>query len=306
MDTIERSVQAYRVEANIGFSEIKNVVDYISSLRNENPSNVLLDIDSGTDFLFLSDNGLRYKGDVESLWIKFGWARRRGLPETLDTKTGQTEVLRLPSGVYLFEPAHFVIFEYNDNVILLHEYNQYAPRPTRLCHYIAEFYKRMKNNLDLKVKISLRHMFVKNLDELLRGYDIVKSIRIELETSGIKVASRVLGESETVLEFLSKTFKPSTIVLGWKSAPKGELEISIDDILNMFYELEPHLKTFKVRVKRSVLGRSIEIDLKKSVLTFRRYIKLARDEQGNLLRSTDTSDAVNVLVDTITEVLNQL
>lgn len=96
-------------------------------------------------------------------------------------------------------------------------------------------------------------MFVKNVEELLRGYDIVKSIRIELETRGIKVASRVLGESETVLESLSKMFKPSTIVLGWKSAPKGELEISIDDILNMFYEFEPHLKTLRYESRRAFL-----------------------------------------------------
>ena len=107
------------------------------------------------DFLFLSDNGLRHKGDVESLWIKFGWARRRGLPETLDAKTGHTEVLRLLNGVYLFEPAHFVIFGYGDNIVLLYKYNQYAPRPTRLCHYIAEFYKRMKNDPNLKVKFIL-------------------------------------------------------------------------------------------------------------------------------------------------------
>lgn len=50
----------------------------------------------------------------------------------------------------------------------------------------------------------------------------------------------------------------------------------------------------------------MEIDLKKSALVFRKYIKLARDENGNLLRSTDTEDAIRVLVETVSDVLSQL
>jgi len=143
------------------------------------------------------------------------------------------------------------------------------------------------------------------VENLLKAYDIVKSIRIELTQSALKIVSKVLGESETALESISK-YRAETIVLGWKSAPKEELEITIDELLNMFYELEEHVKTFKVWVKKGRFGRSEEIDLKREALVFRKPVKLARDEQGNVLRSTDTESAVSALIGTIDEVLDQL
>jgi len=74
----------------------------------------------------------------------------------------------------------------------------------------------------------------------------------------------------------------------------------------MFYEIEEHVKTFKVWVRKGHFGRSVVIDLKRGALVFTKSVKLARDEQGNLLRSTDTKSAVNTLVETIDEVLSQL
>lgn len=305
IDSIERSIQAFRIDGSLGFSDIKNIVTYISRLRAENPSKALLDKGNGIDFLFLSNNGALHRNNIEGLWLKFGWARRRGLPETLDAKTGRTEVLRLPTGIYLFEPSHFIIFEYNNTIILLYEFNQYAPRPTRLCQYLIEFFKQQLGKPNLNVKIYARRMFVRDVERLLEGYDTVKSISVELKASELGVLNRVLGESETILESLHR-FGSSRITIGWKSDPRGELEITIGDILNMFHELEPYTTSFKVRVKRGLIGGSTQIDLKKQALAFRKRIKLARDEQGNLLRSTDTNSAIEVLADTITEVISQL
>jgi len=307
MDTIMRSIHVYKIETQLKFDENKSVVDYISNLRSKNPGDALLDVGSYIDFLFLSNYGnFKHRNGIEGLWIKFGYARKHGWPEALNASTGRTEVLRISGNVYLFEPSHYIMFEHNGNIVLLHEYNQYAPRPNRLCYYIEEFYKRMKNAPDLKIRMSPRHVFLRDVEKLLRAYEVVKSIHIELEQSAAKIVSKVVGESETMFETLSSKFGSKKLGLYWRSAPREELKISIDELLNMFYELEEHVGAFKVRVKKGRFGRSIEIDLKKEALIFRKPVKLARDEQGNLLRSTDTESAVSVLVETIDEVLNQL
>jgi len=306
IDTIMRSIHVYKIDTQLKFDEIKSVLEFVSNLRSGNPADALLDVSGGTDFLFLSSHGnFKHRGGIEGVWVKFGWARKRGWPEALDASTGRTEILRISGNVYLFEAAHYVMFEHNGTIVLLHEFNQYAPRPNRLCNYIEEFYKRMKNAPDLRIKIIPRRLFLRNVENLLKAYDTVKSIRIELTRDAIKFASRALGESETHLEHLFK-FESKSLELRWKSAPREELEITIDELLNMFYELEEHVKTFKVWVKKGRIGRSVEIDLKRAALVFRKPVKLARDEQGNLLRSTDTERAVSALIETIDEVLSQL
>jgi len=303
---IMRSIHVYRIDTQLKFDEIKSVLEFVSSLRSKNPAGILLNASTGTDFLFLSNHGDFQHSGINGVWIKFGWARQHGWPEALDANTGRTEVLRISGNVYLFEPTHYVMFKYKDDLVLLHEFNQYAPRPNRLCNYIEEFYKRMKSEPGLRIKIVPRRLFLRNVENLLKAYDIVKSIRIELTQSATKIAGKFLGGSETLLEHIFKKFGAKTIALSCKSARGEELKITIDELLNMFYELEEHVESFKVCVKKSVFGRCVEIDLKKAALTFRKPVKLARDEWGNLLRSTDTGSAVRTLIETIDEVLGQL
>jgi len=306
IDTIMRSIHVYKIDTQLKFDGVKSVLEFVSNLRSMNPADVLLDAGGGIDFLFLSNHGnFRHRDGIDGMWIKFGWARKRGWPEALDARTGRTEILRISGDVYLFEPTHYIMFEHNGSIVLLHEFNQYAPRPNRLCNYIVEFYKRMKNAPDLRIRIIPRRLFLRNVENLLKAYDTVKSIRIELTRSAAKIAAKVLGEGETALESLFK-FESESLELRWKSAPREELEITIDELLDMFYELEEHVRTFKVWVKKGRFGRSVEIDLKREALIFRKPVKLARDEQGNLLRSTDTESAVSALIETIDEVLGQL
>jgi len=307
LDTIMKSIHVYKINTQLKFDEVRSVFDFISNLRSGNPANILLDTGDGTDPLFLSiHENFKQRSGVEGVWVKFGWARRHGWPEALDASTGRTEVLRISGNVYLYESTHYVMFEYDGNIVLLHEYNQYAPRPSRLCYYIGEFYKHMKNAPDLRIRITPRRLFLRNVENLLKAYDVVKSIRIELTQSAAKIVGKFMGESETILESIFKKFGAKTIALSWKSARRGELEITIDELLSMFYELEEHVESFKVCVKKRGIGPCNEIDLKSEALTFRKPIKLARDEQGNLLRSTDTKSAVDTLIETIDEVLDQL
>jgi len=144
----------YKIDTKLKFDEVKSVLEFVSNLRSRNPADVLLDVGGGIDFLFLSDyNDFKHRGGIGGVWIKFGWARKRGWPEAFDASTGRTEVLRISGDVYLFEPTHYIMFEHNGSIVLLHEYNQYAPRPNRLCNYIEEFYKRMKSTPDLRIRI---------------------------------------------------------------------------------------------------------------------------------------------------------
>jgi len=308
-DTIMKSIHVYKIDTQMKFDEVKSVLDLISNSRNMNPAEILLDTGNGTDFLFLSSHrNFKQRGSIEGVGVKFGWARKHGWPETLNANTGRTEVLRILGDVYLYEPTHYVMFEHDGSIVLLHEYSQYAPRPNRLCYYIGEFYKHMKNAPDIRIRIIPRRLFLRNVENLLKAYDAVKSIRIELtlSQSGEKIGNKFIGESVTAWEPIFKKFGAKTVALSWKSARRGELEITIDELLNMFYELEEHVESFRVCVKKWGFGPCNEIDLKREILTFRKPVKLARDRQGNLLRSTDTESAINTLIETIDEVLNQL
>jgi len=175
-----------------------------------------------------------------------------------------------------------------------------------LCYYLEYFYKLMRNDSKLKIKMSPRQVFVKDVENLLRAFNFVKSLHIELMPSAAQIAGRVLGESETLLQSLSSKFKSKSLLLRWKSSPGGKLEITIDELLDIFHQLEEGVISFKVQVKKELWGQSVEIDLMKSALIFKKPIRLAKDAQGNLLRSTDTDDAVNVLYQTIDEVLPHL
>lgn len=304
-DAIERSIFAYRVETNISFNDIKSTIDFISSLRSEVPKEALLDVGLGQQYLFLSDSGsMPYEG-MDLVWVKFGWARRAGLPETLDVSTGRVDVLRLSGEVYIYEPTHFLLFNKGDEIFMLSEYNMFAPRASRLCQYIAEFYKRMKKDVSTKVKIISRLLFAKNVEQLLREYEILRSISIELMPSGAKSLARVLGQNESVLQQLLGSFSARTTTIRWKSERGESLAITIDKVLEIFNELYQDVESFRVKVVKR-LTRPVEIDLKKNVLIFRKYIKLARDENGNPLRSSDTKDAIRALAEIVSDLLNQL
>lgn len=304
-DAIERSIFAFRVETNINFEDIVSTINYVSSLRNSVPKEALLDVGLGSQYLFLSDSGIIPREDMNLVWVKFGWARRTGLPETLDVSTGRVDVLRLSGEVYIYEPAHFLLFNKANETFMLSEYNMFAPRASRLCQYIVEFYKKMYKNVDINVRMYSRYLFVKNIEQLLKEYDIVKSLSIELEPSGAKSLGHVLGLNESVLQQLLGNFSARRATIKWKCERGGNLEVTIDKVLEIFNELQHDLKSFRVKVGR--FGKKpIELDLMKSILVFRKYIKLARDENGNLLRSTDTKDAIRVLAETVDDALSQL
>ena len=310
VEYIERSIQAYRVESSIDFDEIKNVIKYIYNIKRNNPNDILLDVGEATRFLYMSQSGLEYhrggyhRGEV--LWIKFGWARRSGLPETLDASTGRTEVLRLPSGIFLYEPSHFLLFPYRSYIVALYEYNHFAPRPARLCQYIAEYYKKMKGNPKARVRIYARRLFTKDIEILLREFDIVKSIRVVLTSSSVRALEEALGSGAALEQLLNQIKGSRTLAITWGSSPRTELEISIEDVLDLFRRVEDNVKSFVVSVKKGHIGRSQRIDLKKNAVIFRKRIRLARDKDGNLLRSTDTRDAIDVLKSVIDAVVNQL
>jgi len=304
-DAIERSIFAFRVETNISFNEIASTINFISSLRSTAPKKALLDVGTGLQYLFLSDSGSIPREGTDMIWAKFGWARRAGLPETLDVSTGRVDVLRLSGEVYIYEPTHFLLFNKGDEVFMLNEYNMFAPRATRLCQYIAEFYKRTKKDINVKVRVYPRLLFVKNVERLLREYETVKSISIELKPSGARALGRFLGQSESVLQQLLSSFSARTTTIRWKCERGGSLNITIDKVLEIFYELQQDLGSFRVRVGKIGM-KPVDIDLTKSVLVFKKYIRLARDESGNLLRSSDTKDAIKVLAETVNDVLSQL
>lgn len=305
LDAVERSILAFRVETSATFKEIESTIDYLLSLRNAQPKDALLDVGAGPQYLFLSDNGKISRENMNFLWVKFGWARKAGIPEILNVDTGRVDVLRLSGEVYIYEPTHFLLFYKDDDVFMLNEYNMFAPRASRLCQYIAEFYKRMKGDRDIRVRMLPRLLFVKNIEQLLRQFESVKSISIELDPSGAKALGRILNQSESVLQQLVSSFSAHTTIIKWKSKRGGNLDITIDKVLEIFYELYQDLRSFRVEVKKT-RGKSVEIDLMRNALVFRKYIKLARDENGNPLRSTDTEDAIRVLVETVRDVLSQL
>lgn len=303
MDNIEKSIHAYKLETSLDFDEIKNIINYVKDVRNNNPENVLLNIGEMTRYLFLSINGSDIYDNVEVIWLKLGWARRE-LPEALNTRTGRVEALKLGNDVYLFEPSHFLLFRHDKDILMLYEYNMFAPRPLRLCQYMEEFYKKMKNDFNIKIRIFPRRLFMRDVEKLLRNFDVVTSIRIEGTSSIYKISTKFFGESKTAVEALFKKYDSKYVSITWKS--NIELNVTIDEIIDVFHELEPWLRSFVVTVKKGFFKRPIKIDLKKYILAFRKPIKLARDEAGNLLRTTDTNDAINALKSVISEVINQL
>ena len=301
-DTTERSIHVFELIGNMRFDDIKKTLSYIRSERQRNPDSILYNV-SETIFLYMSHNGTEVRDGKHILWIKFGWARRSGLPETLDVSQGRTEFLQLPSGIYLYEPSHFVIFQHGNRIIMLQEFNFFGPRVTRLCVYLTEFFRKLTGKE--KIKLHARRVFMKDVDKLLREYTVVKSIRIVVEPDSLSKLSQALGESMTALEVLKKP-KPKKIAITLMSGRGDELEMSIDEVLELFHKIEEESSSFKLKVKKSTLGRTIEIDLKRHSLIFRKRFKYARDEEGNVYRSTDTDYAIRVLLETIKDTINAI
>ena len=272
-------------------------MNFIASLRQNNPQQILYDVESGANYLYMANNGRH----SQTLWVKFGWARRSGLPEKLDVSQGRTEFLVLPSGVYIYEPSHFVIFQHNDRIFLLQEFNFFGPRATGFCNYIIEFYNRI-NNVQ-KARLDPRRVFRGDIDKLLREYTIVKSMRIEIVPSALNKLSRALGGSESALDVL-RSRNPKRVAITLSSDKGGELELTINDVLRIFSELESDVNSFKVTVKRGLFDKPTKIDLKKQALIFKKPFKCVTDAEGNRYRSTDTDYAVRVLLETVDDVLN--
>ena len=302
-DSVERSIHVFELVGNMRFNDIERTLAYIQSERQKNPDAVLHDVGETTRFLYMSENGIQTYRNKQVLWIKFGWARKSGLPETLDVKQGKTEFLYLPSGRYLYEPAHFIIFEHSNKIVMIQEFNFFGPRATRLCTYLVEFFKKLGNNQ--RVKLYPRRVFMKDVDKLLRRYTVVKTMRIELEPPALSKLSQAMGGSKTSLDVLTKP-RPGKVAITFMSNRGEELEITIDKILELFHEIEDYTTSFKLRVKKVLWEKSVVIDLKKQAIIFRKHFKLARYKEGNVYRSADTEDAIHILLETINDVLNAI
>jgi hypothetical protein len=302
-DNVEKSIHVYTIETNLSFNEIKDSINYVLRVPFVER---LLQTEMTDQYLFMSQAGFDTHQGIGFVWVKFGWARRSGLPETINTRTGGIEYLRLGSDTYLFEPAHFLIFEYSDKLVLLHEVSMFAPRPNRLCYYVAEFYKKMKGDPNLKVKMVIHRLLRADIENLLKEYNVIKSLRIEAEAEQFDKALQKLSKQNSIVSFLDifARLNPGKLSILIKAFPGEGLNMPIQDLIALFHETEEHIDSFVIEVKKGV--RTIKIDLKKAILIFRKYIKLARDSEGNLLRVTDTNDAINALKGTISDVVSQL
>lgn len=302
-DSVEKSIHVYTIETNLSFNEIKDSINYVLRVPFVER---LLQTEMTDQYLFMSQAGFDTYQGIGFVWVKFGWARRSGLPETINTRTGGIEYLRLGIDTYLFEPAHFLIFEYNDKLVLLHEVSMFAPRPNRLCYYVAEFYKKMKGDPNLKVKMVIHRLLRADIENLLKEYNVIKSLRIEAEAEQFDKVLQKLSKQNSIVSFLDifARLNPGKLSISIKAFPGEGLNMSIQDLIALFHETEGHIDSFVIEVKKGV--RTIKIDLKKAILIFRKYIKLARDSEGNLLRVTDTNDAINALKGTISDVISQL
>jgi hypothetical protein len=315
INSIERSIQAYELKAsitssprkqiNLSFDVIKSIIDYVKNVRSNRPGDALLDVGGTSKYLFLSDSNSEIFDGIETVWLKFGWARRSGLPEALNAKTGRVEVLRLGSDVYLFEPSHFLLFRHDEKMLMLYEYNKFSSKPSGLCRYLEEFYKRMKGDPSIKVKISAYKLLTRDVEKLLQQFNVVKSLRIELESASYDTVAKIFGESSSMVSFF-RSFGSKYVSITWRSSRRGELEVSPSDVLEIFRRLGPQLRSLVVTVSKGTLGRSTKIDLKKCFLVFKRHVMLAHDSEGNILRTTDTQDAIKVLKSVINEVISQL
>ena len=171
VDSVEKSIHVFELLGNMRFSDIESTLAYIRSERQKNPDSIIYDVGKAGCFLYMSGCGAQTYYHRRILWMKFGWARRSGLPETLNVAQGRTEFLQLPSGIYLYEPAHFIAFQSNNRIFLLQEFNFFGPRATRLCDYLVEFFKK-KSKRQI-VRLYPRRVFMSNVDKLLRRYTII-------------------------------------------------------------------------------------------------------------------------------------
>lgn len=306
MVSVERSIHAYELNIkNLSFNDIIKLLSGLNTQRQKDPSKLLLAV-SNVSYLYLAQHGTgsySTKGhSIPSIWLKFGWARETGLPETLDVSNGSTQYLNLPSGTYLFEPAHFLLFEFSGRVYALHEYNFYAPRIGKLCEYLTNFWLSFGGNSDIEIKA--HRLFVSNIHNMLWGYDTVKRVYVELEAS---LMSSVFARNppRTLLGSLFRS-NPKRLGFSFKSSKGGELDISINDLWEVFEEIFDYTKSFVVYVRKGRVGKPLKIDLKKQAIIFKKEFELAQDKNGNVYRSTDTVNAVDTLKSVISDVISQL
>ena len=304
-ETVERGIHVFELVGNVDLDDIGEALRRIEELRAKSPDSILYKVDE-TSYLYLSANGVRTHGDKTVLWAKFGWARRGGLPETLNVSRGTTEFLRLPSGTYLYEPAHFIIFSHDDRVMLLHEFNFFAPRASRLADYLVKYLRELPGRD--RANLHARRVYMKDLDKVLRGYRYITSMRIEVMASELYRLSQAFGASRTGLEALARG-GPERVAISLISERGGVLSLTIDEVLEIFHGVEDAASSFKLRVKRRLVGRATVLDLKKQFLIFRkrfRYVRIRREDEDIVYRSTDTENAIDVLVDTIDEAIEAI
>ena len=100
-DYIERSIFAYKIEGTItnrehgprrelSFDHLKEIFEIIKEKVQREPKSIFYE-QEGKGSLFMSWVDIT----PNELHGKFGWARKGGLPEKLDTRQWKTDILRL-------------------------------------------------------------------------------------------------------------------------------------------------------------------------------------------------------------------
>lgn len=308
---ILRSIWVFRLIGRINdklitWKDVEEIKNYIQSQLKKDPSKLLLRI--GPDrslYMSLLEEDPRTS---EVVYGKFGWARAAGLPETLDERKGRVEYLSLPDGVYLYEPMHFILFNYKDRIILIHEFNFFAPRSGKL----SEYFRSILENIipGSKIKLSFRREYRTDIAKLLERFSIVNKVKIVARETSLLRYAPTLEKSRSIVDLILKgreIFGRSREIAFIWTGEYGEvgLDINTIDILEIFSDIGEFLKTFRVTVRRP--GENpVEIDLVKEQLSFKKRIRLARDERGRVLRVTDTTDAIRALKEVMDEVKEQI
>ena len=272
MSTVNRLLEYYSLDIK--------VCDSLISLKDLQTILKLAQAHLGQDMLYNVDETramflVQLPSKQNEIFVKFGYARRSGLPEEFDFSRFHVGPLRLDPYKGLFEASHILIKELqvgaHRKLVMCFEYNYVAPRIGGFRMYtrklIANLFERQLLNIQNfcsspslrantpPIKVKTIVLLRKDIAKILRQYRYynIKRLKLKFELDPshdliLKQASEISGFGlviNAVRKLLNLSPLGKELSIEIYPEKNHELDINIQDIIDAYIQHPEILNVFK-------------------------------------------------------------
>ncbi|MEB3788280.1 MAG: hypothetical protein GSR72_00100 [Desulfurococcales archaeon] len=298
----------YRVYgAYVRWERLLELFNKINEARGSNPKVLLWGVRNSRSqvekkYLYMSISEIV---DGSTLFGKIGIIGHRAT-EKFNMEKFIEELTRYDPNRPDFYPAHFVLFEYNREIFLIHEIREYpTPRASATLRYLSEVGRKLQENFG---KIHYEPV-AQDPRKSLKGYTYIEKIELGVKRKGISYLVRLPGKISNTIKAIKEGIGARSSIKIEANAGRGKaLEISIDEVISLLDEItipSKYISSYKVKVKKSMFQRPITINVLRDFLYYERTVRRAV-VNGQVYNSSDTDDVKKVLLDLVGETKEHL